>query len=205
MSTPDINYTRSMSRWQPNARGRLEQAALELYHERGFDATTVTEIAERAGLTERTFFRYFADKREVLFWGQNRLREIYVRTIEAAPHAAAPIDAVAAALEAAVPTFHERRELARQRQAVIAANPRLQERELIKLASLASAMADALRGRGVPDPTASLVAEVGIVALKTAFARWVTAPDDASDDHDLAQLIREALGQLKVITAGTGA
>jgi AcrR family transcriptional regulator len=188
-----------MSRWQPNARGRLEQAALQLYRERGFDQTTVTEIAERAGLTERTFFRHFADKREVLFGGQDRLRELYVRSIAAASEAAAPIDAVASALEATVPVFHERRELARQRQAVIAANPALQERELIKLASLASAIADALRGRGVSDPTASLVADVGIIAFKTAFARWVSAPDE----HDLAQLIREALDQLKVITAGT--
>src|SRR5260221_3219877 len=121
MSTPDITYNRSVTRWQPNARGRLEQAALELYRERGFDQTTVTEIAERAGLTERTFFRYFADKREVLFWGQENLRELYERTIEAAPDSAAPIDAVAAALEAAAPVFQEHHALARQRQAVIAA------------------------------------------------------------------------------------
>src|SRR5947209_1260014 len=156
MSTPDITYTRGMSRWEPNARGRLEQAALELYRERGFDQTTVTEIAQRAGLTERTFFRYFADKREVLFWGQDMLREIYVNTIEAAPDSASPIDAVAAALEAVVPVFRERHALARQRQAVIAATPGLQERELLKRTALASAMADALRRRGVPDPAASL-------------------------------------------------
>jgi AcrR family transcriptional regulator len=187
-----------MTRWKPDARGRLEQAALQLYRERGFDQTTVAEIAERAGLTERTFFRHFADKREVLFWGQDRLRELYVRTIAAAPNAAAPIDAVAAALEAAVPVFHERRELARQRQAVIAANPGLQERELLKRTSLASAMAEALRGRGVTDPAASLAAEVGVVAFGTAFARWVSDPGE----QDLSRLIREALDQLKVITAG---
>lgn len=197
MSIPDITYNRRMSRWEPNARGRLEQAALRLYRERGFDQTTVTDIAERAGLTERTFFRYFADKREVLFWGQDRLRELYVRAIEAAPRSDTPIEMVAAALLAAVPVFHERRELARQRQAVIAANPGLQERELIKLASLASAIAAALRGRDVPDPTASLVAEVGIIAFKTAFAHWISAPDK----HDLAQLIRQALDQLKAVTA----
>ena len=200
MSIPDITYNRSMSRWQPNARGRLEQAALELYRERGFDQTTVTEIAERAGLTERTFFRYFADKREVLFWGQENLRELYVRTIEAAPDSAAPIDAVAAALEAAAPVFQERHALARQRQAVIAANPGLQERELSKRAVLATAMADALRGRGVPEPGASLAAEVGVIAFKTAFARWVDDPHE----HDLARLIRQALEQLKAATAGTG-
>lgn len=198
MSIPDITYTRSMSRWEPNARGRLEQAALELYRERGFDQTTVTEIAERAGLTERTFFRYFADKREVLFWGQERLRELYVRAIAAAPESAEPIDAVALALEAAVPVFHERRELARKRQAVVEANPGLQERELLKSAALAAAMAEALRNRGVPEPTASLASDVGAIAFKTAFARWVSDPDK----HDLSRLIRESLDQLKSITAG---
>jgi AcrR family transcriptional regulator len=187
-----------MSRWQPNARGRLEQAALDLYRERGFDQTTVTEIAERAGLTERTFFRYFADKREVLFWGQDRLRDLYTRTIAAVPESAGPLDAVAAALLAAVPVLHERRDLARRRQAVIDATPDLQERELLKLASLASAMADALRRRGVTDPAASLAAEVGILAFKTAFARWVSQPDE----HDLSQLIQESLDQLKVLADG---
>lgn len=191
-----------MSRWEPNARGRLEQAALDLYRERGFDQTTVAEIAERAGLTERTFYRYFADRRDVLFWGQDRLRELYVRTIASAPDSAAPINMVAAALEAAVPVFEERHALARQRQAVIAANPGLQEREVSKRAALASAMADALRRRGVPDPTASLAAEVGAIAFGTAFARWVSEPDEASDEHDLSRLIREALDQLKIITAG---
>lgn len=187
-----------MSRWEPNARGRLEQAALELYRERGFDQTTVTEIAERAGLTERTFFRYFADKREVLFWGQDHLRELYVHAIAAMPDSATPIDMVAAALEASVPVFHERREIVQKRQAVITANPELQERELLKRAALASAMVDAMRQRGVPDTTATLAANVGVLAFMTAFARWVTAPDE----YDLSQLIREALDQLKAITAG---
>src|SRR5260221_1398106 len=200
MSTPDITYNRSVTRWQPNARGRLEQAALELYRERGFDQATVTEIAERAGLTERTCFRYFADKREVLFWGQENLRELYERTIEAAPDSAAPIDAVAAALEAAAPVFRERHALARQRQAVIAANPGLQERELLKRALLASAMADALRRRGGTDPTASLAAEAGVIAFGTAFARWVDDPHE----QDLARLIRQVLDQLKAAMAGTG-
>jgi AcrR family transcriptional regulator len=197
MSVAAITYHRSMTRWEPNARGRLEQAALELYRERGFDQTTVAEIAERAGLTERTFFRYFADKREVLFWGQDMLREIYVSTIADAPDSATPIDAVAAALLAAAPVFRDRHDLARQRQAVIAANPGLQERELLKRASLASAMADALRERGVADPAASLAAEAGVIAFKTAFARWVTEPSE----QDLARLIREALDQLRALTS----
>src|SRR5580700_6480294 len=141
----------AMSRWEPNARGRLEQAALDLYVERGFEQTTVAEIARRAGLTQRTFFRHFADKREVLFAGAGALQEFMVSAVASAPDSAAPIDAVAAALEAAANLLQERREYSRHRMAVIAANPELQERELIKLASLASAIAAALRGRGVPE------------------------------------------------------
>ena len=145
-----------MVRWEPNARGRLEQAALELYVERGFDQTTVAEIARRAGLTERTFFRHFADKREVLFDGAVHLREFLVNAVADAPDSVAPIDAVAVAIEAAGTFFEERRALVRQRQTVIAANPELQERELIKLAALSAAIADTLRKRGVKDPAASL-------------------------------------------------
>jgi AcrR family transcriptional regulator len=189
----------SMSRWEPNARGRLEQAALDLYQERGFEQTTVTEIAERAGLTERTFFRYFADKREVLFGGQDMLCNIYVSTIKAAPASTTPLDAVVAALEAATPVFRERHELVRQRQAVIAANPELQEREMLKRAVLTSAMSDALRSRGVTDPAAILAAEVGSITFKIAFDRWVSEPDE----QDLSRLIRASLDQLKGIVAGT--
>src|SRR6202140_481045 len=112
-----VSTIRVMARWEPNARGRLEQAAMELYGERGFHQTTVAEIAARAGLTERTFFRHFADKREVLFWGQGALHELFVSTVSSAPDSVAPIDAVAAALEAVGPLFEERRERARQRQA----------------------------------------------------------------------------------------
>ncbi len=188
-----------MSRWEPNAMGRLEQAALDLYQERGFEQTTVTEIAERAGLTERTFFRYFADKREVLFGNQDRLRTIYVSTIGTAPASATPLDAVAAALQAAIPVFRERHELIRQRQAVIAANPELQERELLKQAALTSAMADALRSRGVSDLAASIAEEVGAITCKIAFDRRVSE----SDEQDLSRLLRASLDQLKGIVAGT--
>ena len=198
MSTTDIAYTESMSRWEPNARARLEQAALELYQERGFDQTTVTEIAERAGLTERTFFRYFADKREMLFGGQDHLRDLYASAIASAPASAAPLDMVAAALAAAVPVFEERRERARQRQAVVDANPGLRERELLKRASLAAAMAEALRRRGVADPAASLAADVGAMVFHTAYVRWIAAPDA----QDLAALIRESLDQLRAIITG---
>ena len=197
MSAAAISYDRGMGRWEPDARGRLEQAALALYGERGFEQTTVAEIARRAGLTERTFFRYFADKREVLFWGAGALQEFLVSTVASAPESAAPIDAVAAALEAAGAQFFQgRREGARQRQAVIAANAELRERELIKLASLASALAGALRERGVTEPAASLAAEAGVAVFKIAFERWVSETSQA----DLPQLVRESLDELKAVT-----
>ena len=191
-------YDRWMARWEPDSRGRLEAAALALYGERGFDDTTVAEIAGRAGLTERTFFRYFADKREVLFSGAGALQELLVSAVASAPDSAAPIDAVVAALEGAGAMLQERREFARQRQSIITANAELRERELIKLASLASALADALRQRGVADPAASLTAETGIAVFKVAFECWV----DESNQRDLPQVIRESLAELKAVTSG---
>src|SRR3954454_15627515 len=111
-----------MGRWEPNARERLAKAALELYSERGFESTTVAEIAERAGLTERTFFRHYADKREVLFAGSAALQELLRTTVAEAGEDVAPIDAVAAAIEAAGEVLEQRREHARRRHALIAAN-----------------------------------------------------------------------------------
>jgi AcrR family transcriptional regulator len=187
-----------MGRWEPNARGRLEQAALELYVERGYEQTTVAEIAERAGLTERTFFRHFADKREVLFAGAGALQDLLVTAVAGAPDAVAPLEAVAAALEAAGALLQERREYSRRRQSVIDANPALQERELIKLAALASALAGALRRRGVTGPAASLTAEAGIAVFKIAFERWISE----TGQSDLPRLIRESLDELRTVTAG---
>jgi AcrR family transcriptional regulator len=198
MSVTAVKYDRRMGRWEPNARGRLERAAMELYVERGFDQTTVAEIAARAGLTERTFFRHFADKREVLFAGAGQLQDFLVSTLASAPDSAAPIDAVAAALEAAGALLQERGDYAGQRQAVIAASVELQERELIKLASLASALAGTLRRRGVTDPAASLAAEAGIAVFRIAFERWASDTSRA----DLPQVIRESLDELKAVTAG---
>ena len=185
-------------RWEPDARGRLERAALELYLERGFERTSVAEIAERAGLTERTYFRHYADKREVLFAGSSALQELLVGTVARAPEAATPMEAVAAALEAAAAVLQERQEHARRRQAVITANPELQERELIKLASLSAALADALRQRGVDDASASLAAEAGVAVFKIAFRRWT----EQAERTDLSQLIGESFAGLKAVTAG---
>lgn len=174
------------------------QAALELYVERGFEQTTVAEIAKRAGLTERTFFRYFADKREVLFWGAGALQDLLVSTVANGPESEAPIATIRSAIEAAGSVFQERREGALQRQSVITLNPELQERELTKLASLAAAMAGELRRRGVAEPNARLSAEAGIAVLKIAFESWV----NDKGEKDLPQLIRETFDRLKAATAG---
>src|SRR6266404_3475534 len=180
-----------MTRWQPDSRGRLQEAAMELYGERGYDQTTVAEIAERAGLTERTFFRHFADKREVLFAGSQNLQDVLVGAVAEAPDTAAPVEVVATGLDAVAALFDDRRDYSRRRHAIIAANPELQERELIKLSSLA----DVLRRRGVAE--ASLVAEVGIAVFKIAFGRWV---DDANE-QDLPELMRESLDAIVDLSA----
>lgn len=185
-----------MGRWEPDARGRLERAALELYLEDGFDQTTVAGIAARAGLSERTFFRHYADKREVLFGGAVFLQDLLVTSVAAAPDSVAPIDAIAAALEEAGGFMQERREHSLQRQAVINAHPVLQERELIKMATLGSALAETLRKRGVAEPAASLTAEAGIAVFRVAFETWI----DPDEQRDLPQVIRDSLASLRTIT-----
>jgi AcrR family transcriptional regulator len=187
-----------MARWQPDSRGRLEQAALALYAERGFDQTTVAEIAERAGLTERTFFRHFADKREVLFWGQTALTDAMVEAVAQVPDSASAMAAVGSALAALGPIFQGRRDHARQRQSVIAATPGLQERELMKLAALAAALADALRARGIAETTARLAAESGIAVFRIAFERWL----DSDDPVELTQIIRRLLDEFASLSEG---
>ena len=198
MSAAVIAMIGLMTRWGPDARGRLAKAAMELYAKRGYDQTTVAEIAERAGLTERTFFRHFADKREVLFVGSDDLRDLLVSAVAGAPSSAAPIEAVAAGLLAAGAAFNdERRDYSRRRQSIIAANAELRERELIKLAALASAIAETLRRRGVADPAATLTAEAGIAVFRVAFERWV----DADSELGWAELVRSSLAELKVLVA----
>jgi AcrR family transcriptional regulator len=172
---------------------------MELYGERGFDNTTVEEIAARAGLTERTFFRYFADKREVLFGGAHQLQEFLVAHVLEAPTSLAPIEVVARAYMAAGDDFFEaRRDFSRARQAVIAASAELQERELVKLATLNAALADALRRKGIADPAASLAAESGGFAFKLGFERWL----EDTGGKTMSTLIRESLDALKAVTAG---
>jgi AcrR family transcriptional regulator len=184
-----------MARWEPNARERLVRAALDLFIEQGYDATTVNEIAERAGgLTKTTFFRHFPDKREVLFAGQEIHGRLLADAAAAAPDSATPLQVVASALDAVTATFtDDRREFSARLRAVIADNRELQERAASKRAALAEAMTDALHERGVPDPAASLAAELGVRAFYSAFDRW----SDPVSKQTLTDLTRQTLNELR--------
>ncbi|MEU4362264.1 helix-turn-helix domain-containing protein [Promicromonospora sp. NPDC023987] len=164
-----------MARWDPGAQERLTEAALDLYLERGYDNVTVADIAERAGLTRRSYFRYFADKREVLFPSAERLPEIVREAVLAADPAAAPLAAVLDALHqvGAQVAEHVDHANAARRRAVIDTSAELQERERSKSAAVAAAIDEALRQRGTGPGTAALVAQVGSVVLGLAFRRWV--------------------------------
>lgn len=186
-----------MSRWKPDAAGRLMKAAIELFDERGYDATTVAEIAERAGLTKRTFFRYFADKREVLFSGSEELERLWVEGIAAAPEDAGPLAAVTAAFGPVAEMFADRHSFARMRAEIIVANPELRERELIKLHNLAEAVKGVLLRRGVPENAAILAAQSGMTVFHVAFARWVRQDDPAA----FRTLLEESLEELRSVTA----
>lgn len=186
-----------MGRWEPDAAGRFRAAAMELFVERGYEQTTVADIAERAGLTRRTFFRYFADKREVLFSGSDYLQKTMVDALVAAPAQAPAIEAVAAALHATVDFFGDNRAHARQRVSVIMAHADLRERELIKFATLSAALAEALRRRGIAEPDASLAAEAGIAVFRIAFGLWV----GKSERRSFGKILGETLARLRVIAA----
>ena len=183
-----------MGRWEPDARLRLVSAAVDLCAAQGYDATTVAQIAARAGLTKATFFRHFPDKREVLFAGQEAHSALLAEGIAAAPAGATPLEAVAAGLDTLTATFvPEQREFGPRLLAVIAANPELQERDAFKRAGLAAAMATALHARGVPDPAASLAADLGVEAFHRAFSRWTGEPDGRA----FPDVARETLADLR--------
>jgi AcrR family transcriptional regulator len=190
-----------MARWEPDAPERLVLAALDLFNERGYDATTVAEIAERAGLTKSTFFRHFPDKREILVAGQGTLSRLLTEGIDAAPAEATPLAAVAAGLErasSAMTSFN--RELGPRLHAAVAANAELQERNTLKSVGMAAAMAEALRGRGTDDATARLAAELGVLAFKIGYARW-TEPSRDADPGELATHTSAALDELRASAA----
>ena len=201
MSATVITYAEAMTRWQPDARERLMRAAQELFIERGFDGTTVAQIAERAGLTERTFFRHFADKPEVLFAGGHQLEDAVVESLASVPTEVPPFEALARAMTVATAAFFaDRFAFARERQAIIVAHPGLQERELLKMESMAHGVSAALAARGVPDTAAQLAAQAGVGAFHVAFGRWV----GSDGSRQLAEVVRESFDATAAITGGAG-
>ena len=187
-----------MSRWKPDARGRLEQAAFELFRDRGYDHITVADIAQRAGLTERTFFRHYADKREVLFGGATHLQAEILRAINAAPCSLPTLALVRIGVEAAATMMHGRRELALERSKIVAAHADLQERDLIKRATLTTAIAGALGARGVAEPSASLAADMGMVVFHVGFSQWLDGPPG----RELIDVVRDGFEELKAVASG---
>jgi len=175
-------------------------AAVELFAEQGYDATTVAEIAERAGVTKSTFFRHFPDKRELLSAGQLMLSELLAAGIAEAPAEATPLAAVAAGLERAGQAFGPmNRELGPRMAAAIASSAELQEREALKRIGLSVAMSEALVARGVTAPVAHLAAEMGVLAFKQGYAAWVESAEETGfGPHAIAALeaLREASAAL---------
>jgi AcrR family transcriptional regulator len=197
-----IAYHVSVARWEPNTRERLVRAAVELFAEQGYDATTVSEIADRAGgLSKMTFFRHFPDKREVLFTGQDTMGRLLADAIAAAPGPATPLQAVAAGLDA-IAALHtnDRREFAVRLRAVIVGNTELLERAAFKRFALTEAMTAALEKRGVPDPTAGLAAELGIRAYYRAYEQWSVSPSEQT----LTDFTRRSLDELRAASATLG-
>jgi AcrR family transcriptional regulator len=192
-----------MPRWEPNAVGRLHDAALDLFTEQGYDQTTVAQIAARAGLSERTFFNHFSSKREVLFGRTSEIqKQVLAREIHAGPAGLRPIDMVVRALRtAAHEVLEEFREPAAPRRTIIEATPELQEREEAKRAALTTTMADALRERGLDAETALLAAGVGMLIQQVAEQRWI----QPEEDRPLRDLIDEALSSLRSVTEREGA
>jgi len=186
-----------MGRWEPGARGRLLRAALELYADPGFEQTTVADIAARAGVTERTFFRHFADKREVLFDGSADFQARVLAAIAAAPQTASALDAAARGMEAAAELLQGRSgpEFPRRRASVITANPSLMERELLKLATVTAASSRALQDRGASALEAGIAAEAAMAAFRLGFERWV----GAEGDRDLPELVTEGIAAFRAL------
>ncbi|MFI9160865.1 TetR/AcrR family transcriptional regulator [Kitasatospora aureofaciens] len=192
-----------MARWEPGARERLVMAAVDLFTEQGYDATTVAQIAERAGVTKSTFFRHFPDKRELLVAGQETLSRLLTEGIAEAPDDAGPLEAVAAGLERASSTMGPmNRELAPRLKAAVAASVELQERDALKTVSLAAAMTTALVARGLSDPAAALASELGVLAFKRGFAEWSEGDRDGKDE--LTGYVLAALDELRTVSATLG-
>lgn len=190
-----------MGRWDPDARGRLERAALELFAEQGFAGTTVPQITERAGLTTRTFFRYFADKREVLFSGEEEMSAAFAEIIRSAPAGLSPMQQIHYGLEQAAATiFQSRFEDMRAWRAIVASDDSLRERALRKQELTTEAAVTALRERGFAEHIAEMIARLSNLLLQAAVGRWVAQP---VAERPLVGFVHEVFGELSAV-AGVG-
>ena len=185
----------TMPRWDPCAEDRLREAALDLFLEHGYENVTVAQITERAGLTRRSFSRYFTDKRDVLFAGSERLPAVLARSVRDADSALAPFEALLAALVDVAGVLADQAPLAAQRRAVVRASPELQERGRTKFAAVTDAAADALRDRGTAESEATLLAQVGVAVFRTAFERWTDQPDGAGLPARIWDAAAEQIGR----------
>ena len=189
-----------MPRWEPNAQQRLKLAALDLYATRGYHDTTVGDIASHAGVTSRTYFRYFPDKREILFGGADELRNRIERALRDAPANLPPSDATLQAMSSCDDLFQpSEHEHLRQRDAIIRSADELQEREARKLASIAAVMAAGLVERGFGKDDAQLVADLALVVFKQASRLWMDEPATS-----YAILLRRAAAQARTILTASG-
>lgn len=192
-------YDHRVVRWEPGTHDRLREAALELFARKGFEETTTAEIAAAAGVTERTFFRNFADKRDVLFASQEDYVGRFLAGVAAAPTDAPPLRLVAAAIESGSTFFtDELRPHSRKRQTVIDANPALKERELLKGRRLAAALGAALAERGVPEPAATLAGETGASVFHVAFTQWI----EPGETRSVAEIATALIAELGALHAG---
>jgi len=192
-----------MGRWEEGARERLLLAALDLFTEQGYDDTTVAQIAERAGVTRSTFFRYFPDKRDLLAAGQETLSRLLSEGIADAPTDASALDAVAAGLERMSTAMGPiSREISPRLRAVIAASAELQQRQAAKIVGLASAVSAALVGRGIPEATALVASQLGVLAFHRGYEKW--SQGDVATSEEFARLALAALAELRVASAALG-
>lgn len=196
-----------MPRWKPNAEQRLTLAALDLYATRGYDKTTVGDIAAHAGVTSRTYFRYFPDKREVLFGGAIRLRSRIVDSLRDAPADMSPLDATLYAMSSCDDLFHlGEHEHLRQRDAVITSSDELQEREARKLGSIAADIVGRLVERGSDQDTAQLVADLALAVFKQTSRLWMNDPtvSYAEQLYRVATQARDTLDERGGVAATRG-
>jgi AcrR family transcriptional regulator len=184
-----------MPRWEQGSAERMKQAAMELFEEQGFEATSAVQIAERARVTTRTFFRYFPDKDEILFADADVLNEALVQELLRTPDLTQPLQAVVRTLTGYDWEKLGSREVLRRRSLMITSNPRLLERDLIKQHQMADGFRQALCERGIDPDIADLAASTGSQIFRTAYRKWL----ESNDNTDLTAITETVLSLLATI------